>query len=206
MLLSRHGAVRVAGAGVLASAPSSAASAALVLVLDGAVRARARSALHGVLPDAFASLDMRPQDIIMYATQLEACAVMEADNDYARYMEIMSRVVYNMSVNGAYIARKYPVSTICRQNNKRLQAQTAHAQRADGLAQRVVSLMERAKVAADTAAASAAAVSAASAIRCPRCKTQDRINRTAVQRNAGDEGMKTKCRCTHCGHAWELSA
>ena len=169
--------------------------------LDGEARARARSALFADLPFGPDQDALR----VAYTTQVEACAAEMSKNDYATYIVTMARVRYNISSNGRRIIEAYPVTRVCKLSHKHLHEETAHAQRDEAVMNRVRLLMKDAASEADKASATASSITLEIAIRCPKCKTQDRIARTTVQRNRGDEGMKTKCMCL-CGHGWELAS
>jgi hypothetical protein len=77
--------------------------------LCGPSRARSRTALFDALPNLLTETSKNA-----YAMHLEACAVAYSGNDYASYMSIMSRVVYNLKSNGEYIITNYPVSKVCK--------------------------------------------------------------------------------------------
>ena len=169
--------------------------------LDGPARARARTALFADLPFGVDQNALR----VAYATQVEACAADMSKNDYAAYIVTMARVRYNIASNGRRIIEAYPVTRLCKLSHKHLREETAHAQRDEAVLMRVRALMKDASKEADLASATASSISIETAIRCPKCKTQDRIARTSMQRTRGDEGMKTKCMCL-CGHSWELAS
>jgi len=169
--------------------------------LDGAARARARAALYNDLPFGPDQTPLR----VAYATQVEACATDMSKGNYAAYIVTMARVRYNISSNGRRIIEAYPVTRVCKLSHKHLHEETAHAQRDEAVLNRVRLLMKDASEEADKASATAASIAVEFAIRCPKCKTQDRIARTTMQRTRGDEGMKTKCMCL-CGHSWELAS
>ena len=169
--------------------------------LNGAARARARSALFNDLPFGPDQTELR----IAYATQVEACAADMCKNDYAAYIITMARVRYNIASNGRRIIEAYPVTRVCKLSHKHLHEETAHAQRDEAVLNRVHALMRDASNEADRASATASSIAIEIAIRCPKCKTQDRIARTTMQRTRGDEGMKTKCMCL-CGHSWERAS
>lgn len=169
--------------------------------LDGVARARARAALHADLPFGPDQEHLK----IAYAVQVEACAADHSKNNYAAYIATMARVRYNISSNGRRIIEGYPVSRVCKLSHKHLHEETAHAQRDEAVLARVRGLLSEASLEADRASSMASSISVTTAIKCPKCKTQDRIARTAMQLNRGDEGMKTKCLCL-CGHSWELAS
>ncbi len=170
-------------------------------VLDGHARARARTILHSNLPFG-AGQELLAAD---FATHLEACAAAYSKNKFDVYMNIMSRLQYNLRTNGENIIRCYPMSRVCKLSHKRLHEDTAHARRGEEIMSRVNAVISHAKAEADSAAELASSIVAPSAIRCPKCKAQDRINRVTYQQNKADEGMKTKCMCSSCGHSWDLA-
>lgn len=169
--------------------------------LDGASRARARTALFADLPFGPDHTALK----VAYATQVEACAADMSKNDYATYIVTMARVRYNIASNGRRIIEAYPVTRLCKLSHKHLHEETAHAQRDEAVLSRVRALLKSAAKEADRASATASSIAVEIAIRCPKCKTQDRIARSSMQRTRGDEGMKTKCMCL-CGHSWELAS
>jgi DNA-directed RNA polymerase subunit M/transcription elongation factor TFIIS len=153
--------------------------------------------LYKVLPQA--------RDVaVLYSTHVEACAAALSKSQYAVYVAIMGRVVYNMLSNGAHIVSKYPVSRVCKLSHKRLDAETAHAQREEHVEARLKALSEFAKQEAQFASDMASSIQTDNAIRCPKCHTQDGITRVTAQMNSGDEGMKTRCLCV-CGHRWQMA-
>lgn len=171
-------------------------------VLDGRARARARAILHSTLPFSTGQEHLAAD----FATHLEACAAAYSKNKFDVYMGIMSRLQYNLRTNGDNIIRCYPISRVCKLSHKRLHEDTAHARRGEEIMARVNAVLSHAKAEADLAAELASSIVAPTAIRCPKCKAQDRINRATYQQNRADEGMKTKCMCSTCGHSWDLAA
>ena len=171
------------------------------VVLCGHDRARARAALFQVLPFG----PEQGEAAAAYAVQVEACAALQSGNRYDEYMKIMWRVRYNMAKNGKGIVETIPVHRVCRASNKRLQEETVVTKRSRTTAARVKAVLARAKEEADRASAMASSIVSEMAVRCPKCKTQDNIHRMTMQRNAGDEGMKTKCLCK-CGYSWEMAS
>jgi DNA-directed RNA polymerase subunit M/transcription elongation factor TFIIS len=168
--------------------------------LHGCDRARARAALLAVLP--FGPEEQEAAEA--YAYSLEACVVAMADNLYSRYITIMSRVTWNMSTNGARIVETFPIAQVCHLSHQCMGTESAHERRKKSDMVRVNAILARAAAEADRAAAMASTIVTEAIIKCPKCKATDRIHRIAVQRNAGDEGMKTECLC-HCGYRWELA-
>jgi DNA-directed RNA polymerase subunit M/transcription elongation factor TFIIS len=189
MLASTKGVVRVPGC----SHPDG-------VTLCGLDRARARVALYQVLPFGPA----QAMEAATYAIQVEACAALQAGGRFDEYAKIMWRLRYNLARNGRHVVETIPVHRVCRVGNRRLQAENTSTARSRKTAGRVKTVLAQAKAEADKASAMAASVASEMAVRCPKCKTQDNIHRMTMQRNAGDEGMKTKCLCT-CGHKWELA-
>lgn len=171
-------------------------------ILCGGARARARSALHDVLPaNVFA--DSFEQNA--YAMHLEACAAAYSGNDYGTYMSMMSRVVYNMSSNGEYIIRTYPISKVCKLSHKRLRAETAHAQRDAVTEKRLQTLLKRVEQEVERASKTASSIHTDAKIKCPKCKATDDITRVLAQLRRGDEGMTTRCMCK-CGYTWNMAS
>lgn len=167
-------------------------------VVTGKTRARLRTCLYNVLPQ-------EREAAVLYSTQVEACAISLARSQYAAYMAIMGRVIYNMQSNGQHIISKYPISRVCKLSHKRLDAETAHAQRDEHVEERLKALCEAARAEASFASNMASSIQTDSAIRCPKCHTQDGITRVTAQMNAGDEGMTTRCMCV-CGHRWQIKS
>lgn len=166
-------------------------------ILRGDTRAKLRLCLYNALPQS--------RDVaIAYSVEVEACAVALAKNQYSVYVAIMSRVIYNMLSNGRHIVAKYPRSRVCKLSHKRLDAETAHAQRDEHVEARLKALVELAKEEASVASNMASSIHTDAAIRCPKCHTQDGITRVTAQMNSGDEGMKTRCLCV-CGHRWQMA-
>ena len=167
-------------------------------VVQGHTRARVRTLLYNVLPQS--------RDVAaLYSTHVEACAIALSKSQYASYIAIMGRVIYNMQSNGPHIISKYPLSRVCRLSHKRLDAETAHAQRDEKVELRLKTLSDAAKHEAEVASSMASSIQTDAAIRCPKCHTQDGITRVTAQMNSGDEGMKTRCLCSVCGHRWQMS-
>ena len=167
-------------------------------IIRGCTRARVRELLYNVLPQS--------RDVAaVYSTHVEACAVALSKSQYAAYIAIMGRVIYNMQSNGPHIIAKYPLSRVCKLSHKRLDAETAHAQRDENVELRLKTLSDAAKHEASIASTMASSIQTDSAIRCPKCHTQDGITRVTAQMNSGDEGMKTRCLCSLCGHRWQMS-
>ena len=173
------------------------------LVLHGAARARARSALHDVLLGA-AVFDT-PAATTQYTVELEACAAAYALHDYAAYIGTMARITFNLQHNGPHIVATYPLSQVCRLSHKRLRAETENAQKDAAVTGRLQALMARAEAEAAKATAMASSVQNATMIRCPKCKTTDNITRVLAQLRSGDEGMSTRCLC-RCGATWKLAS
>lgn len=171
-------------------------------VLSGGARARARSALH----DALQSVLSAPAELDAYTTHLEACAVALSQQDYTAYMAMMSRVIYNLKEsNGLFIVTTFPVSKVCRISHKRLNAQTAHAQRDANIEERMQLLMRRCKEAATRATDAASSLDSIGALQCPSCKGKDEIKPFQAVMRSADEGMVTRCICK-CGHTWKLAS
>lgn len=169
-------------------------------LVSGRTRARLRTVLFQVLPQT-QTRDWAAQ----YSTHVEACAAALSRSQYAVYVAIMGRVIYNMQSNGAHIISKYPISRVCKLSHKRLDAETAHAQRDEVVEKQLRELIEFAKTEAQHASNMASSIQTDSAIRCPKCHTQDGITRVTAQMNAGDEGMTTRCMCV-CGHRWQIKS
>ena len=168
---------------------------------DGVVRGETRVKLRELLRSVLPPMDDASET---YSTCVEACACALSKSQYSVYMGIMGRVIYNMQSNGAHIVGKYPISRVCRLSHKRLDAETAHAQRDEDVEARLRALNDAAKHEASIASSMAASIRTDAAIRCPKCHTQDGITRVTAQMNSGDEGMKTRCLCV-CGHRWQMS-
>lgn len=185
MLISRSGTVTVPGG------PEN-------QIVDGKTRARLRAVLYRVLPQ-------EREVAALYSTQVEACAVTLSKSNYATYVATMGRVIYNIESNGEHIIKNYPISRVCKLSHKRLDAETAHAQRDEAVELRLKNLIEFAKQEAAYASQMASSIQTDNAIRCPKCHTQDGITRVTAQMNAGDEGMTTRCLCV-CGHRWQIKS
>jgi DNA-directed RNA polymerase subunit M/transcription elongation factor TFIIS len=170
------------------------------VTLCGLDRARARASLYEALLPAF----VLEEDAALYCTQVEACAMVQSGGVYAEYVKIMWRVRYNLAHNGRFIIETVPVAKVCRLSNRRLQAENVHARRTAATAARVKSVLARAKLEAERATDMASSIVTEMAIKCRKCGT-DKIHRMTVQRNAGDEGMKTQCMCAACGFKWEMA-
>ena len=168
---------------------------------DGIVRGTTRAALRSLL---YHALPQSHEVAVVYSTHVEACAIAISKSQYAVYVGIMGRVIYNMQSNGAHIVGKYPISRVCKLSHKRLDAETAHAQRDESVELRLKALSDSAKHEASVASSMASSIQTDAAIRCPKCHTQDGITRVTAQMNSGDEGMKTRCLCV-CGHRWQMS-
>lgn len=186
MLLSNFGTIETPGRSATAH------------ILDGRTRARLRTALFNVLPHA------DKEKAAQYSVQVEACATALSGSQYTHYLQIMGRVIYNLQSNGSYIVHKYPVSRVCKLSHKRLDAGTTHARRDEHVEARLRALAESAKQEAALASSMASSIRTDSAIKCPKCHTQDGITRITAQMNSGDEGMKTRCLCV-CGHRWQMA-
>jgi DNA-directed RNA polymerase subunit M/transcription elongation factor TFIIS len=169
--------------------------------LTGEERVRCREALFAAMPFG----DDQARERILYATQLEACAVAMANDSYAEYVRIIGRIRWNFLANGATIVSSHPVSKVCRLSHRRLHADTAHALRDKATTVRVHNSLAALKAESEKAAGIAASQGTIHVIRCPSCKKCNNIHRTIVQKNAGDEGMKTQCFCGDCKHRWQLS-
>ena len=166
-------------------------------IVRGNTRAKLRELLYNALPQS--------RDVaVVYSTYVEACAIAISKSQYAAYVTIMGRVIYNMQSNGAHIVSNYPISRVCKLSHKRLDAETAHAQRDEDVEMRLKTLSDLAKQEASIASSMASSIQTDAAIRCPKCHTQDGITRVTAQMNSGDEGMKTRCLCV-CGHRWQMS-
>jgi DNA-directed RNA polymerase subunit M/transcription elongation factor TFIIS len=144
------------------------------------------------------------KDAVLYASQVEACAMVQSGGLYSEYIKIMWRVRYNLACNGRHIVETVPVTKVCRLSNKRLQAESVITRRTTTTAARVKAVLARAKAEADKTTAMASSIVTEMAVRCRKCGSQDNIHRMTVQRNAGDEGMKTQCLCA-CGFKWEMA-
>ena len=168
---------------------------------DGLVRGHTRVKLQELLCSVLPQMDVAATT---YSTCVEACACAISKSQYSVYMGIMGRVIYNMQSNGAHIVGKYPISRVCRLSHKRLDAETAHAQRDEDVEARLKALSDSAKHEASIASSMASSIQTDAAIRCPKCHTQDGITRVTAQMNSGDAGMKTRCLCI-CGHRWQMS-
>jgi DNA-directed RNA polymerase subunit M/transcription elongation factor TFIIS len=168
--------------------------------LCGSARARARAALYQSIPSF-----MKDAERDTYTAHLEACAAAYSTNDYATYMSIMSRVIFNIKSNGEYIIRTYPVSRVCKLSHKRLHAKTAHAERDAEMEARLQALLSRVETEAENATKTASSIQTDTKLRCPKCKTSEDITRVLAQLRRGDEGMTTRCMCK-CGHTWNMSS
>ena len=171
-------------------------------VLCGVSRARARSALHDALPPI---LSCNEETAAVYAMHLEACAAAYSMNDYASYMSMMSRVVFNLKSNGEYIVTSYPVSAVCRVSHKRLHAETVHAQRDAAVELRLEALMVKVKDEMERMSQVASSVQADTGIKCSKCYNTKDIQKSLAQLRRADEGMATQCMCP-CGHTWILAS
>ena len=170
--------------------------------LCGVARARARSTLDDCLTTVFPNEEARTA----YAVKLEACAAAYAGHDYSAYIGIMSKLVFNLELNGEHVVRTYPISQICRLTHKRLRADTEHAQKDTRISDRLASLITRAEEEATKATAMASSVQNATLIKCPKCKSTENITRVLAQLRSGDEGMNTRCLCRACGSTWKLAS
>jgi DNA-directed RNA polymerase subunit M/transcription elongation factor TFIIS len=97
------------------------------------------------------------------------------------------------------------VTKVCRLSNKRLEAESVLSRRTTTTATRVKAVLAKAKAEAEKTTAMASSIVTEMAVRCRKCGSQDNIHRMTVQRNAGDEGMKTQCLCA-CGFKWEMAS
>jgi len=171
-------------------------------ILCGESRQRVRAALVLALPEPL-SLDRETAET--YAAHLEACTAVLSLNDYALYMSMMTRVVFNLKSNGGHIVSTHPVSKVCRLSHKRLRADTVHAQRDAVIEEQLQTMLRDARESAEKATQLAASVISRAVLTCPKCKTTEGITRMSEQLRSGDEGMTTRCMCK-CGAKFRLAA
>jgi DNA-directed RNA polymerase subunit M/transcription elongation factor TFIIS len=171
--------------------------------ITGPLRARLRACLEQALQGVGDSLQPPRPDL--YAAQLEMAALALCRGRVEAYTATLSRVVYNLQTNGVVIVGRYPVSRIPCLSHVRMEAETSHALRDAAIEAQVKSLLADAEATAVRAVNRAANVTAAAAIRCPKCKTQDRIVRVLQQSRCADEGMTTQCLCMACNQSWRLA-
>lgn len=171
--------------------------------VNGDLRMRQRHVLCAALTEGRLPVCM-PLTVQDIAARLEMCALVHARAQADVYLSCLSRMVFNLKHNGSSILAGYPLSRICRLSHRRMHAETAHAVRDATMDAKVQQLLADAKAAAEDHTRRASEKKSSHAIRCPRCKTQTGIVRTARQTRAADEGMTTTCLCMSCSWSWSL--
>jgi len=120
-----------------------------------------------------------------------------------RYGRMAHTLVFHLREGGASLLRQCGgVVRICTRSSAALRAFMQHSQRDDAAHTAARRLLEDAALQSQALAALASTVHVSAALRCPQCNVQDGIARMAVQMNAGDEGMRTRCLCFNCKHTW----
>jgi DNA-directed RNA polymerase subunit M/transcription elongation factor TFIIS len=189
--------------------------------VEGAIAGPLRARLVDLLQDAVCLAagsaagtlaSLQPYLPREFALQLERVTLVmaAAAGNAETYMATLSRVVHNLRTAGKVMLNSCPLSTIPRVSHVRQNAADAAECRQDAaihqpLAAQVAALLADAAAAAAAATAAATNVTAAAAIKCPGCKTQDRIVRVLQQSRSADEGMATQCLCMACNRSWRLA-
>jgi len=174
--------------------------------LTGTVRQQCSTAL---LRAVYACFPHQPsQDILKLTVNLEAVVVVHTATCPSRYWHAMSTLVRVVRCGGAGLFAKVPLCRLW--HGAPAPASGPHAGGRDapsrdaGVEVRLQGLFRRVDMAADAAAERAAAVQVSHLLRCPKCKTTEKLQVTAHQNRSADEGMTSQGVCMECGYKWKL--